>query len=124
MKLNELEKEIIKNFMKIKGVKLDCDDSYFEDIKVTDRRNSGVGFFVDLELTEKLKCENEGKSYSGGEIGAVINSAIDTGYLIYVEEGYIRTIEGYTFEEEWPDNITDIEPYLIDFNTGDKVKIV
>ena len=72
-----------------------------------------------LNLIEKtlvktfLKVESDDSSYKWGKLGAKLNGTIDTGYLIYVDCGYLHALEGYTYAEEWPEDISEIETYIV-----------
>ncbi|MEM7174422.1 MAG: hypothetical protein AAF443_00630 [Chlamydiota bacterium] len=111
MNLNDIEKVIINEFFMRKGFYIKDKDCFFSDIHVISRNFSGVGFITDLKESLKLKVGKNNESYKWGHLGAKINSNIDTGYLLYLENGYIKTIEGYTYSEEWPENIVQIEVY-------------
>jgi hypothetical protein len=70
------------------------------------------------KLPAKLK--NAPSSFTGGRVGATINSNIEIGFVFYIRNGCVDAIEGYTYGEEWPDSITNFDLYLIDFSTGQK----
>ena len=113
MILNKLEKTLIKQFLKRKAVRLQNEESFISDLSVECRDFTGVGFVVNLSKSERLKVGDTGESYRWGDLGAKLNSSLDTGYLFYVENGYLASIEGYTYAEDWPDNISEIEVYFI-----------
>lgn len=113
MILNDLEKTLIKQFLERKAVSLQNEESFFSDLNVENREFTGVGFFSNLKKSEKLKVGDIRKSYKWGGLGAKLNSSIDTGYLFYVENGYLISIEGYTYAEDWPEIISEIEVYDI-----------
>lgn len=111
MTLNDLEKKLIRQFLNRKAVMLRDEESFFSGLKVESREFTGVGFIVNLELSEQLKIDDGTETYKWGDLGAKLNSSLDTGYLFYVENGYLVCIEGYTYAENWPDRISDIEIY-------------
>ena len=113
MILNDLEKTLIKQFMDRKAVSLQDDESFCSGLNAESRDFTGVGFIVNLKQSEKLKVDDASESYKWGALGAKLNSSLDTGYLFYVENGYLVSIEGYTYAEDWPDSISEIEVYGI-----------
>jgi len=113
MILNDIEKTLIKYFLKKKSVSLQDEESIFSDLSVENRDFTGVGFFSNFEKSEELKVGDISKSYKWGGLGAKLNSSLDTGYLFYVENGYLISIEGYTYAEDWPESISEIEVYEI-----------
>ena len=59
-----------------------------------------------------MKLFNDGVSLRWGKIGARLNVAkIETGYLVYVDDGYLTAVEGYTYGDEWPNQIDRMELY-------------
>ena len=110
MQLNNIEKEIIKYFFSSKGILVE--DNIFSSLNVSNRELSGVGFLTDLERSELLKIGEGNETYKFGDLGAKINTSIDTGYLIYVENGFVDAIEGYTYADDWPDEISTIDIYF------------
>jgi hypothetical protein len=38
-------------------------------------------------------------------------SKLETGYVVYVDNGYLTTIEGYTYGDDWPESIGSFELY-------------
>lgn len=67
-----------------------------------------------LTLADKiLVSNNKSNSYIDKSIGAKINGNIEVGFFIHVEDGYLRKIEGYTFSEDWPEEIDSVEFFEI-----------
>jgi hypothetical protein len=64
---------------------------------------TGVGFYAKFILDEKVEAVTEiAKSNFGGvqaEIPGVKNGC---GFVLFVENGKIDTLEGYTYDEPWP----------------------
>lgn len=111
MKLNKIEKEIIKKFFYIEKIAF-SNQNNFEQIEVLQRIYTGTGFITYIDKSIFLKIKNK-KKLQWGKIGAKINNNVDVGFLIYIDEGYITTIEGYTYDEKWPDEIKKIDFYKI-----------
>lgn len=113
MYLNELEKRVIQKFLDDKSLELIKRNINLDLINVDERELTGAGFLTQLTHCNELKVTYTTQSYQWGKLGAKLNeSNIDTGYLIYVDNGYINTIEGYTYGgEEWPFKVTKIETY-------------
>ena len=56
---------------------------------------------------------NNKKTYIDKSLGAKLNGNIEVGFFIHVEDGYLRKVEGYTFYEDWPENIESVEFFEI-----------
>jgi len=110
VKINMLEKKILDKFFSDKDIHLSQDLSVITS--VNEREYTGVGFFTWFNKDKYLKvgknCERAWE-----KLGAKINNGIETGYIVYVEDGYINCIEGYTYSEKWPEQITNIEFYWL-----------
>jgi hypothetical protein len=72
-----------------------------------------VGFLTEFERSPELKLFDAQASLRWGDIGARLNATrTETGYLVYVDGGYITAVEGYTYSgEKWPTQVESIEWY-------------
>lgn len=109
MKINELEISVLRQHFKNLGIKIK--DNILETLKVEDRSFSGAGFMTDLMEDTNLRVFASHISSADGEVGAILNSEVESGYLFYVEGGYLKSIEGYTYAQPWPEEISKIEVY-------------
>ena len=82
---------------------------------VKNRWFSAIGFITELDYSEKLRINTNAKLIISGNTGAILSSPIDTGYIFYFyyENGYVTDIEGFTYSEEWPEEIEKIETRYI-----------
>src|SRR5688572_16216057 len=86
----------------------------WDAVVVTDRTMTGVGFLTELERSEELRVFGETISLRWSKAGARLNDAgIETRYLVYVDEGYITCVEGYTYGDEWPASVDRIDMYEV-----------
>ena len=112
VKATELEKAVLGNMLADPQLKAAKSAVNFDAVNVTDRELTGVGFLTEFERSKELKLFDDGFSLRWGKLGARLNaSKLETGYLVYVDNGYVTTIEGYTYGDEWPDQVENIELY-------------
>ena len=111
MKLLDIEKQVIRQYLITKRASKNVVDEFFLSVNVKNREFSGVGFMSYLCTESAPVIDVELNSFNWGKVGIKINNSIDTGYLLYIEGGYITAIEGYTYDEEWPKSVTKIELY-------------
>ncbi len=114
MKINEIEKAVLLQHLKNIGVDLNNEARVFDGIRAIDRWYSGVGFITELAENANLKVGKCHETHIGGEVGAMLNSTIDSGYLFYVKNGYLESIEGYTYTDPWPDKISKMDVYKLE----------
>ena len=112
MKANELEMAVIERLLADRELKPIRSAVNFDVVTVSDREWTGMGFLTEFERSEELKMFDSGASLRWGKVGARLNpSKLETGYLVYVDAGYITGVEGYTYGDEWPDHVQQIELY-------------
>jgi len=112
MRLNKLEKLLMQKFLEDESIKIAKINANFNLVDISDRELTGAGFLTQLKNCDELKVSATNRSFKWGKLGAKLNSEkIETGYLIYIENGYIDAIEGYTYGEDWPEEIDEIEMY-------------
>jgi len=126
MKLTDLEKDVLIEFFKIKQIELEQFINSHDEIEVSSRDFSGMGFFTKFQRHPCLKVADDNQSYKWGRVGAKLNNErIEAGFLFHIETGYIEMLEGYTYGEEWPENIlcyTVSEIQVWDINKGEWIK--
>lgn len=113
MKTNELEQAVLKNMIADPELK-PLSSMNFEAVEVVDRTFTGAGFLTEFERSKELHLFSDGTSFQWGKIGARLNaSKLETGYVVYVDGGYITAVEGYTYGDPWPERVEEIELYVL-----------
>ncbi len=115
-KLNLLEKEIIEAILKCEDNKIS--EKLYKQYKlarVEKRTYTGVGFFTDFYIGDNNKdiFLSNGSMKLGGihaEIKGLKNGA---GFILFVEDGRIKTLEGYTYDENWPKKACISEIFVV-----------
>jgi hypothetical protein len=112
MKATELEKLVIRSMLVDHDLKAVRSSVNFDAVLVSDRELTWVGFLTEFQRSEELKLFEADVSLRWGKVGARLNaSKVETGYLVYVDDGYVISVEGYTYGDEWPDQVEQIELY-------------
>jgi hypothetical protein len=81
------------------------------EVVVTKREFTGVGFFTTLAVADgaprfaypRMVISDVHADITGLEHGG--------GFVLFVKDGAISTLEGYTFAEPWPDNATILKAH-------------
>jgi hypothetical protein len=81
---------------------------------VTQRELTGVGFFTDFSVPQtadpapvrRLRFGDVHANISGVEHGA--------GFLLFVDDGVLTTLEGFTYDEPWPEEIKEFSVRYVD----------
>ena len=110
MAVTKLERAVVEWLLKdpqLHPLRAEVD---FEKINVVARDFTGMGFLTHLEPSEETRLFEEGVALRWGQVGARLNTPkIETGYVVYVDNGYLSTIEGSTYGEDWPESIDSSE---------------
>lgn len=77
-----------------------------ENCKVVNREKTSVGFYTAIKPNQDSKPLNGVKEIFGiddvhGEFVGLKNGA---GFILWVRHGFVNSLEGYTYEEYWPDD--------------------
>ena len=73
---------------------------------VSERKMTGVGFFTRFSIPDDIPKLPDEATFQTGGVGANINDlGHGAGFVLFVEDGQIETLEGYTYDEPWPRNV-------------------
>lgn len=76
---------------------------------------SGVGVYVSFKIAENAPKLSNGLSFEINDVAAHIDGIQNgVGFTLFIKDGVISMLEGYTFGEElWPKTIDDFEVYYL-----------
>lgn len=112
MQITELERAVLKKMISDLRSPSNKPSIDLGMVRVKERHYTGAGFLTEFILTEDLKLCSEDVTMRWGNIGAKLNSSnIETGYLGYIDNGYLTALEGYTYGEPWPEHIEHFALY-------------
>ena len=78
----------------------------YKKSKVESRWFSGKGFFITFDIPRGVPYVKKSVHITGVE-GRV--NGIEVGFMLHVKEGYLKFLEGFTYDEPWPAEITSYE---------------
>lgn len=115
MKLNQLEKAVVGRFLRASKELLTRHPVDLDRVVVASRDFTGAGFLTKCQQDEHVKFFEDDVSLRWTGAGAYLGaSKLDTGYLVYVDDGYLSNVEGYTFGEAWPSVVDEFSLYASD----------
>jgi uncharacterized Zn finger protein (UPF0148 family) len=102
----EFEKEVMEKIMeKDTSINAILKEQY-KKARVVSRDFTGVGFFTDFELADDAPNIEEEVAYGYGNVTAIINDFYQCGFVLFIKDGKMICLEGYTAQDEWPEIIT------------------
>jgi hypothetical protein len=102
--LNDLEQAVLNMLLKGDHPVLAILRQQTRQARLLKREQTGVGFFCDFTVdgevpTAPFHCEI-------GDVNAKLEGLTHgAGFVLFVREGRIAMLEGYTYDEPWPDVI-------------------
>lgn len=72
--------------------------------RLAKREYTGVGFYCDLEVSSDAPTV-QGDFYLGDVCAELNGLAHGAGFVLYIRGGRLNMLEGYTYDEQWPDRI-------------------
>ena len=82
----------------------------YKSARVIKRDFTGSGFFTSFEASKDSPRITETVDRSYGDVIASINgSSFDFGFVLFLENGMLSCLEGYTWTDKWPETIRSYE---------------
>jgi hypothetical protein len=83
--------------------------------KIVKREMTGVGFFTDFEIPADVPRATQKSFHLGDVNGTVEGAKHGVGFVLFIEAGTLKMLEGYTYDEPWPDST---ESFELTYNKG------
>jgi hypothetical protein len=77
-----------------------------EHARVSSRKMTGVGFYAEFVVPPEVPRVSGRPTFKLGDVnGRADNVKHGLGFLLYVKEGTLSMLEGYTYDDPWPDEV-------------------
>ncbi len=81
----------------------------FERIENVERKFTGAGFYTKVRVAPDVRPLSK-KSLTFGDVAAAIPELKNgAGFLLFVRDGVLNQLEGYTYGESWPAEVSRFE---------------
>ena len=81
-------------------------EKQYKSAKVISREFSGFGFFTNFEITDKSLKLTERQNFELGNVQLKLEGLkLGAGFVLFIRDGLIKTLECYTYDEPWPTSI-------------------
>ena len=114
--LTALEERVIRMLLAGDNPILATLRSQAENLAVSSRELTGVGFFTRLVVRENAPSIGIERSFKLGDVnGTAENVRNGLGFLLFVEDGFLSALEGYTYDDRWSDDVRGLD---LDYSGG------
>lgn len=101
----DLERDAITLLLSVDDADCAALRAQFEHAVATDREMTGVGFWTNIATSDADPVPGR-PNFELLNVSATIPSiAHGAGFVLFVREGRLRSLEGFSFDEPWPDDI-------------------
>jgi len=116
--MESLEKSVMAMLLAGDDAVLGILRQQFDASWIANREFSGAGFFTTYGVPAASPLTPSKRNFSFGDVGAVMDGVRDgVGFVLHVKDGLISCLEGYTYDEPWPETISS---FSLSYLTGDK----
>jgi hypothetical protein len=107
--LSALERSVLEKLLDGNHPVLAALRAQLDSCEVSSRQFSGVGFFTNLRVDRSVRPAPTSHprihiSGVGGKISGLEHGA---GFVLFVTDGYLDFLEGFTYDEPWPPVISE-----------------
>lgn len=123
-KLTPMENQVIDRLLAGEDEVLSVLREQLRHAHVSAREMTGVGFFTTLYVPEETPRVANCLDFKLGDVIAKAqNVKHDLGFLLYIKNGALELLEGYTYDESWPSEVKDLSLAYSDGKTRDMEKL-
>lgn len=107
--LNELEQAVLDKLLAGDHPVLAALRVQAERARVTRRESTGAGFFCDFAVPSDVPPLAATRDFRIGDVNASLDGLEHgAGFVLFVRDGRLAMLEGYTYEERWPREIGNL----------------
>lgn len=102
--LSDLEREVLEMLLSGDHPALEVLRQQLAHARLASRENTGVGFYCDFDISETTPTVS--RDFQLGDVHAEIQGLQHgAGFVLFVSNGRLKTLEGYTYDEPWPETV-------------------
>jgi hypothetical protein len=124
MDFSPLERAVIRFLLVGEDSTLDILRTQLEHASVASREFTGVGFFTRLLVDPRAPAIEPFASFKFGDVEASLPELQHgAGFLLYVNQGFLSMLEGYCYDERWPQAVTGFQLAYYSGSARDLAKV-
>jgi hypothetical protein len=115
-KLTSLEDQVLRMLLAGDDEALSVLRKQAKQASVSSRKMTGVGFYTTFEIPPEAPRLTGRASFKFGDVnGRAANLKHGLGFLLYVADGALNALEGYTYDEPWP---KEVQGLVLSYSEG------
>lgn len=103
--LNELESLVLERLLDGDDPVLRVLRQQLENCPVFERELTGAGFFLRFRFDNDVQRVTPGDFHFGDVSAEIEGLRYGAGFVLFVKQGLLDSLEGYSYEEPWPAKI-------------------
>jgi hypothetical protein len=107
--LTPIEREVMSMLLAGDDPDLHTLTAQFAAATAIGRELTGVGFFVDFQVPSGCHRLGDRHFVIGDVIGELDGLQHGAGFLLFVRDGIIKMLEGFSYDEPWPEEVRDFK---------------
>lgn len=108
--LNEFERQILDKLLAGDHPVLVALRAQAERARISRREYTGVGFFCDFDVPSDAGPLPTRSDFHVGDVNASLDGLKHgAGFVLFVRNGCLAMLEGYTYEEPWPQEVRNLK---------------
>ena len=108
--LNQLEQSVLDMLLEGDHPALVGLRAQAAEARLASHENTGVGFFCEFSVSPAARGSIEPSDFELNDVDAQIDGLEHgAGFILFVRDGVLDLLEGYSYDEPWPAEITDFE---------------
>lgn len=93
-----------------------------KEVSVSSRKMTGVGFFIEFDVPPHLPRIKSHPTFTLGDVnGTAENVKHGLGFVLFIKDGALSVLEGYSYDEPWPDEPRNL---ALAYSTGQNRDLV
>ena len=108
--LTTLEREVMQKLLDGDDLVLAILREQLNVTTVSERKMTGVGFYTNFLVRSDARHASENPSFEIGDVIAQIPGVKHgAGFLLFVRDGALSFLEGFTYDVPWPEHIAEYQ---------------
>ena len=120
--LTPLERDAIAVMLRHDHPVADALRHQLDACRVKHRERTGVGFYTDIVVPEARSVSGIGHLTLGDAVAEIDGLQHGVGFVLFIRDGMLDQLEGYSFDERWPEPVTTYAVHPVETLTPGDVR--